>query len=304
MKLFKKAIVTILVLIIVMTTGTLTVNASNIDAKENEYINCDLKNQIYTKNQELDNNEKKAILNNLNDKDISVNDVLYSTKNTYVISESCDKNGNVLDSHLMTNQEILYDKLPSVKKTSDPVIGSNSTTNTKKTLEIDLVVYKSGNDYVGYGVANWKTKSVSGGKNYPDAAAEDFIAITWGGNGKLKGTTDRSISGKYNNGEKVVFSKAKSDSYSGYCWQFMEKTSGLGSNLNTLSVLQTITRVNPKTNYKKETNVKLTYIHTYSSIKGSISFTPKSDKTLAAGVSLSNTKDQWQLQIDVPGVKY
>lgn len=54
----------------------------------------------------------------------------------------------------------------------------------------------------------------------------------------------------------------------------------------------------------KKTNVKFTYIHTYTKVGGSISFTADTNKLLACGISLSSTEKQWQIEVDVPGLSY
>lgn len=53
----------------------------------------------------------------------------------------------------------------------------------------------------------------------------------------------------------------------------------------------------------KETNIRLTYVHTYQSTVGSISFQGGSSG-VAAGVSLSSCDKQWQIEVDVPGIYY
>ena len=49
--------------------------------------------------------------------------------------------------------------------------------------------------------------------------------------------------------------------------------------------------------------LRMTYIHTYQSAVGSISFSGGSSGA-AASVSLSSCDKQWQIEIDVPGIYY
>ena len=53
----------------------------------------------------------------------------------------------------------------------------------------------------------------------------------------------------------------------------------------------------------KQTSMKFTYIHTYQSTTGSVTF-GASSSGLAASVSLSNTANKWQIEADVPGITY
>lgn len=167
-------------------------------------------------------------------------------------------------------------------------------------LSIFLVVYKdSSRNYYAYGTADWENGVYSGGINGP-AAGYDFLAITWGGGGELK-NTDRSISGAYQyNQGNISFSRAQSDTYCGYCWQFNEtKGAYFADYIDCYAKLQ-----KTYSTYKgKETNIRLTYIHTYQSTVGSISFQGGSSG-VAAGVSLSRCDKQWQIEIDVPGIYY
>lgn len=110
----------------------------------------------------------------------------------YFISESYDIFGNVLDSHLMSVNEVkelnVQDGAQSetdatiTKKTK---VGSKS--DSKGKLELSFIVMKtSSGQYEATGIAQWTTKSIIGGEFYPDAAGDDFLAITWGGKGELK----------------------------------------------------------------------------------------------------------------------
>ncbi len=229
----------------------------------------------------------------------------------YYISEKYDKYGNVIDSHLMTKDEVdIYKN--ELKERSVPFYVSNMTTKAyglidsdfeeKGKLSIGLVVTKnSDNTYTAFGNAKWNTTSIVGGANYPDAAGADFFSITWGGNGELK-CTKASASGSYNNGTSISISRAKSDTYKGYCWQFLEKKSGTGSCMKNLSAEVNLKKTYSK-NRNKETNVICTYIHTYSKVTGSISFNAGKNN-LAGGITLGTTEKQWQISCDVSGVKY
>ena len=168
---------------------------------------------------------------------------------------------------------------------------------------MSVVYNSSSNQYTITGEASWDDVLVWLWDT--NKAAEewdfDYIGITWGGARTLVANT-HSISGKYYNGNAVSFSKQTSDSYAGYVWQFNEKSGYLGKEMKLATATVNISKVGTSEN--KETNAKMTYIHTYGKIKGDISLTYNSDGSAAAGVSLSETSEQWQIEIDVPGIVY
>ena len=94
----------------------------------------------------------------------------------------------------------------------------------------------------------------------------------------------------------------RDSSYAGYVWQFNEKSGYLGKELKYARANVDIKKIGTPLN--KETNIVLTYIHTYGAISGGISFEFDSEEKLSAGISLSLTDKQWQIQIDIPGIIY
>lgn len=218
------------------------------------------------------------------------------TSNEYYVYEKYDSQGNIIDSHIMNADELVTYNIKSMSG----LIGSDS--DYKGKLSIGLVVTQNANNsYHIFASARWDTNSVIGGENYPDAAGDDFFGITWGGDGELR-SSNADASGFYYNGNEVSVSRANSDSYRGYCWQFLEKSSGVGSCMKTLDAELDLSKTY-SANKGKETNVMCTYIHTYSKVNGTISFTA-GYKSFAGGISLSATDKQWQIQCDVSGLSY
>lgn len=226
-------------------------------------------------------------------------EIVSATKQTVYVIDTLNSRGEVYNSRLMTAAEVLQYKSDLMLK-GNTWVGEDGETHQGGKLSIFLVVYKdSSRNYYAYGTADWKNGVYSGGINGP-AAGYDFLAITWGGGGELK-NTDRSISGAYQyNQGNISFSRAQSDTYCGYCWQFNEtKGAYFADYIDCYAKLQ-----KTYSTYKgKETNIRLTYIHTYQSTVGSISFQGGSSG-VAAGVSLSSCDKQWQIEIDVPGIYY
>jgi len=223
----------------------------------------------------------------------------------YYVSETCDKNGNVIDSHVMTNREVAEQKrkmtkFNAAKTTSSEFLEPDSGSSGKLSMTLSVVKYSNGIYQVLCG-AKWNTNSKVGGKNYPDAGNDDYLGITWGGNQAFV-STFKECWGKYQNGKDISFSRAQSDSYKGYCWRFLEKSSGLGSCMRDLHAEVKLKKKDAK-NKKKQTNVKAKYIHTYGSTKGSISFTAGKNNA-ACGITLSKEKKQWPLELDVKPLYY
>ena len=233
-------------------------------------------------------------------------DIVSATKQTVYVIDSFDDNGVLSESRLMTPREVSHYKSimaanPSLK--GNTWVGEDEEEHQGGKLSIYLVVYKdTSRNYYAYGTANWENGIYSGGVNGP-SSGYDFLAITWGGGGELKNSSssDRSISGiyQYNQGN-ISFSRAQSDTYCGYCWQFNEtKGAYFADYIDCYAKLK-----KTYTTYRgKETNIRLTYIHTYQEAVGTISFEGGTSGA-AAGVSLSSCNKQWQIEIDVPGIYY
>lgn len=230
-------------------------------------------------------------------------DLVSVTKQTVYVLETIDQNGNLSESRLMSEDEVARYKKHldmNYKLMRNTWVGEDNETHQGGKLSIYLVVYKdSSRNYYAYGTADWENGIYSGGQNGP-ASGYDFFAITWGGGGELK-TSDKSISGIYQYGQgDISFSRAESDTYRGYCWQFDEKKSAYFADYIDGYVKLAKTYSSYKS---RETNIRLTYVHTYQDTVGSISF-EGGTSGVAAGVSLSNCSNQWQIEIDVPSIYY
>lgn len=259
-------------------------------------------------------NTQDVALNNMNRAVVSKKSgltlVSATTKKVYVI-ETRDQNHQVINSRLMNANEVMaYKKSLATQKSTSPLdvtqtglIGEDS--ETKGELVITLLVYKDSiGNYEAYGNADW----TNGAWPFPDGYNRpgpglDFIALTWGGEGELK-CIDYSCSGYYQFDQGAIsFSRANSDTYRGYCWQFEDTTSILGNfYADYINNYAELTKTYPSIK-NKETNVKLTYVHTYQSSVGTITFTGGYNAA-AAEVSLSSTDKQWQIEVDVPSVTY
>ena len=209
-------------------------------------------------------------------------EVVSATKQTVYVIDTLNDRGEVYNSRLMIVTEALQYK-SDLKLKGNTWVGEDGETHQGGKLSIFLVVYKdSSRNYYAYGTADWENGVYSGGIN-GTAAGYDFLAITWGGGGELK-NTDRSISGAYQyNQGNISFSRAQSDTYCGYCWQFNEtKGAYFADYIDCYAKLQ-----KTYSTYKgKETNIRLTYIHTYQS-------TAFRERFRAASVQFRETVPRW-----------
>lgn len=296
----RKLLSCMLALLLVMQFGTIAFAAENTE------------NHPYTTKQTLvGENALRAITNpemNSHFNEIKERDdltVVSATVQTVYVIETIGENGGISDSRLMNATEVArYENMQSfgnaLSPTANTWIGEDENSHQGGKLSIYLVVYKDASkNYLAYGTADWENGYYGGGENGP-SSGYDFIAVTWGGSGELK-NADKSISGEYQDNQGgISFSRAQSDTYGGYCWQFNETKGGSPANYidcyAKLSKTYTTTR-------NKETNIRLTYIHTYQAAVGSISFSGGTSG-YAAGVSLSSCDKQWQIEVDVPGIAY
>lgn len=232
-------------------------------------------------------------------------------KSVYV-SETIDKDQNIVDSHLMSADEVSIYKAEKTNEglsyqSTDIEVGND--TDSIYNLTIYLVVYKDRNyNYSAYGTASWKNvfEIIIGNGEKNPAQGLDFMALTWGGSGELE-LQNSSFTGKYRiTGDEIEDSKAKSDSYAGYCWQFEETEQFLpfGSEYYMEEATCSVDLSKTYSKYlAKKTNIIFTYIHTYEDHTGSVSFTVGASG-LAGGISLSGSSKSWQLEVDVTGLWY
>lgn len=251
------------------------------------------------------------------------NDTVINTKNIYAkneesefviaavqtvcVYEQSDDDGNITESRLLTSEE--KESFETSSNTVSTYAVTSETIGSKKEslyyLNINMTVEYNLNNkqYTITGMASWADKLVWAWESYKAAEEDyfDYIGITWGGDRTFV-STSQSISGNYYNGNAVNFTRRTSDSYVGYVWQFNEKSGYLGKEMEF--AMAKINIANIDTFKNKETNAKMTYIHTYGKINGTVSFNYNSNNNAAAGVTLSETEKQWQIEIDVPGIAY
>lgn len=255
--------------------------------------------------------KKRTLLTAFNSQSDEKEFICVASKRVWFI-ENINENGIVTESRLLKKNEVEQIKNNSSVYANSgddtpmprhPLIGGDA--ESAYYLDIDLYVYYNtiAHQYEVQACATWEAILVFPWQGSSGAAEEnhdDFIAVTWGGNGELCGTYD-NIVGTYYNNTAVTFIKDTSNSYSGFTWRFREKSGFLGKELESAIASISLNYVGDFD--EKETNVKMTYIHTYGEIGGSVTFGVNS-QGYAASVNLSQTTQQWKVEVDVHGIEY
>ena len=304
----RKVITLLLSLALVLSMSTMTAFASDISIIGNASDYYQKTTHVYNSN-DLGEIGDAKIAEQIRQMEISNDmELVGATVQEVYAVETLDKNGNLMSSRLMNYAEVAeYKNKLAAKSRSSAMASSAIGSDTERYLKLTiyLTVYKTtDNNYAAYGSGDWdNTSAGTGGAQWP-ADGLDFIALTWGGGGELK-TISKGTSGYYQYSQgNISFSRANSDSYAGYCWQFQD-TKRVGLTKYYADIINGHAKIGKtySTVRNKETNVKFTYIHTYQSTTGSISISGGTSGA-AASVSLSSTPKKWQIEIDVPGVKY
>lgn len=248
--------------------------------------------------------------------------VIAATK-TFYVYEASDEDGNITESRPLKKAEAeqflsenstekedgklsakaILPPNPIIRPQEPVLIGKDNESLYNLSIEMSVVAEVDGS-YTVTGTSNWKNvnKNLIDQDEVAEDKSLDFIGITWGGSGALcvnDKNNDIYTYGQYWNGNSVSFTRSNSDSYRGFVWQFQEKADNSPMSF-------AITKLNlKKTGAKQgnETNAKMTYIHTFDKISGTVSFTA-SLNDLAVGLAFSATDKHWQIEIDVPGINY
>ena len=236
---------------------------------------------------------------------------------TVYVKETFTADGVRVESRLMNKQEVdaykaeIAERLSNGERVHEASDGTRSfpadDTTSRGELTITLTVYDlSCNVYIGRANAQWTNGIwlLPNGEERPDIG-KDYLAVTWGGYGEFR-QYSKNISGNYQHNQgSISFSQAVANSYAGYCWQFDEIKQTLLNNYyaDTISANVVIEKTYA-TLRDRETAMRMTYIHTYDSLSGTIEFSLDTSGVAAAGVSLTTVEDQWQIQVDVAGLMY
>lgn len=297
MKLLKK-ILTLGLTSVLLAFSTGVAFASNNEVSPIITYN-DGHNEIYQKTTTYNLTESQPL------PDLDIDDELegvivgYTTIDVYVAETLDPKTKNVIDSRLMTNEEV------EMLQSGFSTYGSGSLSKEKLTLTLVVTDTGSGT-YQAKGYARWGGLSPSASDS-PDTKCDDYIAITWGGEFKA---TSKNITGNWiidgKDGSSMStshFNLNESNTYGGYLWSFKEaQRNNYYDAYSYVQPVVKIARTYPNTYQGKQSGVTLTYIHTYNTFSGSASLELSANPT--GSISVSTSKDQWPLQINCSGISY
>ncbi|MCD8294497.1 MAG: hypothetical protein LUE27_04515 [Clostridia bacterium] len=228
-----------------------------------------------------------------------------ATAQSMWVCETEDENGVVNESRLLSKAEVeeIENGDASIKLLSsgETEIGSDTESYYKLTIVLEVLHNTSNGYYTVTGTASWDKIVSSSSKKSAEENYEDYIGLTWGGNGAFKALS-YSASGTYYNGKSATMTRCISDTYNGYVWQFYEKSGFLGKELENATVTANISLIGAEQG--KETNAKLTYIHTYGTLESGFTVSLSSNGSLSAGLTMSSSENAWQIQVDVSGIPY
>lgn len=235
--------------------------------------------------------------------------VMGAVKSVWV-AEEYDEDGNVTESHLMSKEEMDDNGIPISPNSASPnpsydfndgggiggeLYGEDSTTFHRLTIDAIVLYNDFFESYYVRASAHWKAEFVL----FQDSkTAEhkylDYFGITWGGNGALEAVSN-SFTGIYHpdgNGvtQEVTYAKAYSDYTLGCVWEFNEKSSTFGKELNIATITAQIERCKP---IETPTSIRVTYIHTYSKLDGSLTVGANTGDGFEGAVSISTEKGNW-----------
>lgn len=129
-------------------------------------------------------------------------------------------------------------------------------------MDTNVKIEKEDHGYLVTVDVTWKTQSHWLGINHPDFESFDYLVVSWGGTQNFV-CKEHHAEGTYDNGKEVNVSRRNSNGYNGYCWQFLEKESRYGSNLQKLTVTCKLETLYPIEEHEY-VPIEVVYVHTYS----------------------------------------
>lgn len=180
----------------------------------------------------------------------------------------------------------------------------NPVYNSSEKLTIRLYLLEQsvsrGVKYALSGNAYW---SGSGLNSTSPASGDDYMGFTWGGQHDFSETGIYVFSSNENYPLGGVL--ADSAPNASVVYRFEEECNNFNHPYhyaNQITIGSTINK-NTLTGQGNTTSVTLKYIHTYTSVKGSLSFSTSSSGS-SAGFSLTGVDKQWPLAVTITGLKY
>lgn len=226
------------------------------------------------------------------------------------VEELLDSNGNVIDSRLMSKEDISQslkqkslDKINLSARTSFPAYSRNNDGKLKITLAVHEMT--KGKKYQLAGTAVWSAATnTSVGARDKASRGDDFMALTWGGsydfmNYGIKIASNRNWGSVVNSGKL-----AKSSPNSALVWRFKEMVASSSGGLDYAKQITVATQIYKSKYSGKTTSACLQYTHTYENKSGNVTITGGSGPAGTAGINITNVSKQWDLAAVVSGIPY
>lgn len=242
--------------------------------------------------------------------------VLGVSKSVWVAEEINEENV-ITSSHLLSKEEIdnigitanTFKLGPFIEQkplpndgSGDIVVGTEEMLYGCLTIDLTVLFDTTNDTYKIEGNSSWEQNLTLPweGNNEAESFHEDYMALTWGGD-KTLAAQNRNITGEYYGGDTVEFRQSASDTYSGYVWYFIEQNGFFGKELENAKATATLKKVGESEG--KETNAKLTYVHTYGELELGVGI-GITTTGLAPSITVGASESYWQIEIDVSGIEY
>ena len=179
------------------------------------------------------------------------------------------------------------------------LVGRDSETLYNLNIGLKVLYDADADLYRVTATAEWKragyfTKS----ERCAEDMCADYIVLRWGGDGALYADSE-NVYGEYRNGKQINFLTKSYDRGGRFVLQFNEKQKR--SQMSFATAEFSLKKAGP--NVGRETNVIMTYVHTYAELKKTVKIV---FGRIASpnNISYSKSEDEWQIEINVSVIKY
>ncbi|AKL95833.1 hypothetical protein CACET_c23870 [Clostridium aceticum] len=271
-------------------------------------IKLNLDGTIEVKNKEV----KKILENNKNIKEKVIKELEeghtltdYKSVEVYVTETLAyvDEELQIIDSRFMTNDEVeeYLDQIDNKNLNVEDISVSLSYSDSQKKGKLTIYIFRFDTGSYKYKIATeaeWSGYGSSGSDN--PATGDDFVGITWGGDGELKATS-YSITGFYkHSGNSVKYNRTESNYQKGYIWSFPEyiQHEFIGDYAYyTRAEVELAKTYTPVKN--KKTGARFSYIHTYTTSGVNVGLNPA-----GLGLTTSGNSNHWKIEVEITELLY
>ena len=250
-----------------------------------------------------------------------------AAEKTVWVEEISDENGALLESKLLSKQEIqdikyFYDKnkTETVKEETPKIIkpvkagintlpeeeiGSENQSYYNFTMTAIVRYNNLLNLYYATTTFSWQDTFtfIFDISKQAETQFRDCVAITWGGDENFVAQEHR-IQGTYYDNSAMEYIQCDAEPTLGYAWEFHEQKNVFEGNKELKEGIASVTLKKKSSDYKnKQARVKFTYLHTYGALFGEIKV--GIDKNgLEGALTITGSEDYWNMEIAIYGLNY